>query len=102
MQLLDKFKFQLKQNFEVKILGKARLILVILVKKNIKYKTLHLSDTYYIQVLLSTYDMIEATLISIPMVKRSTILLSKGKDAKFDITDYQRLIEKLMYLSQIT
>lgn len=32
--------------------------------------------------------MIEANLIDIPIVKKSIILLGKGKDAKFNITDY--------------
>lgn len=43
---------------------------------------------YYIWDLLSTYKMIEANLIDISIVKRSIILLSKSKDAEFNITDY--------------
>lgn len=48
LQLLDKFEAQLKKNFKVKLLGKARLILGKLVKKDIKRKFLYLSHTYYI------------------------------------------------------
>ena len=48
LQLLDKFEAQFKEKFEVKLLGKARLILNMLVKRNMKYKTLHLSHAYYI------------------------------------------------------
>lgn len=47
-QLFDKFETQLKEEFEVKLLGKARLILRMLVKKDIKCKTFHLSHIYYI------------------------------------------------------
>lgn len=38
--------------------------------------------------------MIETNLISTPMTKGFTILLGKGKDTEFDITDHQYLIEK--------
>lgn len=48
LQLLNEFEAQLKKEFEVKLLGKARLNLGILVKKDIKRKTLYLSNTYYI------------------------------------------------------
>lgn len=52
--------------------------------------------------MLSTYDMIEANSVSIPMIKGSTILLSKGKNVEFNIIDYQRLVRKLMHLLQTT
>ena len=48
LQLLDEFEAQLKEKFEVKLLGKARLILGMLVKRDMKRKTLHLSHTHYI------------------------------------------------------
>lgn len=41
--------------------------------------------------------MIGANIIGTPMIKRSTILLGKGKDAKFDVIDYQHLVETLMH-----
>ena len=44
--------------------------------------------------------MIGANPIGIPMIKGSTILLGKSKNAEFDITDYQCLVGKLMHLSQ--
>lgn len=47
LQLLDKFKAQLKEDFEVKLLGKARLILSMLVKRDIKCKTLYFSYKHY-------------------------------------------------------
>lgn len=77
-----------KVKIEIKLLGKAKLILNMLVKKDIKHKILHLNYMYYIQDLLSTYDMIEANLVGIPIVKRFTILFGKDKDTEFDITDY--------------
>lgn len=43
--------------------------------------------------------MIRANLVSTLMIKRSTIILGKDKNIEFDITNYQRLIEKLMYWS---
>lgn len=43
--------------------------------------------------------MIRVNLVSILMIKGSTILVGKGKDAEFDITDYQHLVRKLMHLS---
>lgn len=46
--------------------------------------------------------MIEANFVSIPMIKGSTILLSKGKNVEFNIIDYQRLVRKLMHLLQTT
>ena len=55
---------------------------------------------YCIQNMLSTYNIIEANPIDTPIIKGSTILLSKSEDAEFNITDYQRLVGKLMYLSQ--
>lgn len=48
LQLFHKFEVQLKEKFKVKLFGKTRLILGILVKKNIKCKTFYLSYTYYI------------------------------------------------------
>ena len=78
-QLLDKFEAQLKEEFKVKLLGKARLILSMLVKRDMKRKTLHLSHTHYIRDLLSTYDMIGANLVGTPIIKGSTILLAKAK-----------------------
>lgn len=48
LQLLDKFKAQLKEKFEVKLLSKVKLILGILIKRNIKYKTFYLNHMYYI------------------------------------------------------
>lgn len=41
LQLFDEFEAQLKKEFKVKLLSKAILILGILVKRNIKCKTLH-------------------------------------------------------------
>lgn len=35
------------------------------------------------------------------MIKISTILLDKNIDAEFNVTDYQYLVEKLIYLLQI-
>lgn len=102
LQLLDEFEAQLKEEFEVKLLGKARLILGMLVKRDMKRRTLHLSHMHYIRDLLSTYDMIGANPVGTPMIKGSTILHSKGEDAEFDVTDYQRLVGKLMHLSQTT
>ena len=74
----------------------------MIVKRNMKDKTLHLNYTYYIQDLLSIYNMIEANPVGPSMIKKSTILFSKDKNTEFDITDYQRLVRKLMYLSQTT
>lgn len=48
LQMLDKFDIQLKGKFEIKLFCKIRLILSILVKKNIKYKTFYLNYIYYI------------------------------------------------------
>lgn len=42
--------------------------------------------------------MIRANLVDTPIIKGSTILLNKGKDAEFDITDYQCLVGKLIHL----
>lgn len=100
LQLFDKFEAQFKEKFEIKLLGKVRLILGILVKRNMKDKTLHLSYMHYIQNLLSIYHIIEANPVGLPMIKKSTILFGKGKNAEFNVTDYQRLVGKLMYLSQ--
>lgn len=36
--------------------------------------------------------------IDTSMIKRSTILFGKNKNAEFDIIDYQHLIGKLIYL----
>ena len=101
-QLLDKFEAQLKEKFQVKLLGKARLILGMLVKRDMKRKSLHLSHTHSIRDLLSTYDMIRANSVDTLMIKGSTILFGKSKDAEFDVTDYQCLVGKLMHLSQTT
>lgn len=60
----------------------------MLVKKYIKRKTLYLSHTHYILNLLFTYNIIKANLIGILMVKKSIILLSRGENAKFNITNY--------------
>lgn len=89
LQLLGKFEAQFKEEFEVKLLNKAKLILGILVKRDITYKTLYLSYIHYIQDLLSTYNMIKANFVNILMIKGSIILLSsKKKDTEFDVTDY--------------
>ena len=74
----------------------------MLIKRDMKCRTLYLSHTHYIWDLLSTYNMIEAYLVGTPMIRRSTILLGKSKDTEFNVTDYQRLVEKLMHLSPIT
>lgn len=42
--------------------------------------------------------MIKTNLINILIVKKSIVLLGKSKNAEFDITNYQYLIGKLMYL----
>ncbi len=102
LQLLDEFETQLKEEFEVKLLAEAKLILGMLVKRDIKRKTLHLSHTHYIRDLLSIYKIIEANRVGTPMIKGSTILLGKSEDAEFDVTDYQRLVRKLIHLSQTT
>lgn len=46
--------------------------------------------------------MIKANLVSTLIIKRSTIFFGKGKDAEFDITDYQCLVGMLIHLSQTT
>ena len=74
----------------------------MLVKKDMKCKTLHLSHMHYIRDLLFTYNMIKANLIGTSMIKGSTILLGKGKDVELNVTNYQRLVGKLMHLSQTT
>lgn len=48
LQLFDKFETQLKEKFEVKLLGKAKLILGMLIKRDIKYKTFHFNHIHYI------------------------------------------------------
>lgn len=48
IQLFDKFKAEFKEKFEVKLFGKVRLILNILVKRDIKYKTFYFNYIYYI------------------------------------------------------
>lgn len=88
LQLLDKFETQLKEKFEVKLLGKTKLILGMLVKKNMKYRTLHLNYRAYIWNVLSTYDMMGANSVGTLIIKGSIILLGKGKDTKFNVTDY--------------
>lgn len=60
----------------------------MLVKSNIKYKTFYFSYTYYIENLLSIYNIIKTNSVSTLIVKKSTILLSKNKNAKFDIINY--------------
>lgn len=70
----------------------------MLVKRNIKRKTLHLNHTHYIRDLLSTYNMIEANLIGTLMIKKSTILFNKDENVKFNIIDYQCLVEKSIHL----
>ena len=74
----------------------------MLVKKDMKRKTFHLSHMHYIQDLLSKYDMIKANLVDTLMIKRSIILLGIGEDAEFEVTNYQRQMGKLMHLSQTT
>lgn len=49
LQLFNKFKAQLKQNFKVKLFKKARLILRIVVKKDIKCKIFYYNHIHYIQ-----------------------------------------------------
>lgn len=71
----------------------------MLVKRDIKWKTLYISHTNYIQDLLSIYNMIGANPISISIIKGSIILYSKGKNTEFDFTDYQCLVGKLIHLS---
>lgn len=88
LQLFDKFEAQLKKKFEVKLLSKAKLILNILVKRNIKHKIFYLSHIHYIQDLLSIHNMIGANLVDTLIIKRSTILFDKNKDAEFNIIDY--------------
>lgn len=48
MQLFNKFKTQFKAKFEIKLFSKVRLILNMLVKRDIKYKTFYFSYIYYI------------------------------------------------------
>lgn len=48
LQLLDKFEAQLSKEFEIKFYNKVRLILSILVKQDIKQKTLYFSYIHYI------------------------------------------------------
>lgn len=88
LQLLDTFEAQLKEKFALKLLSKVKLILSMLVKRNMKCKTLYLSHIYYIQDLLCIYNMIGANPIGTPIIKRSTLLFGKSNDTEFDVTDY--------------
>ena len=45
--------------------------------------------------------MIRANVLNSPIFQKYTILFSKGKNTKFDVTEYQHLVKKLIYLSQI-
>lgn len=74
----------------------------MLIKKIIKYKTFYFCYMHYIQNLLSIYNIIEANLFGIPMIKKSTILLGKSDDTEFDNINYQFLVEKLIHLLQKT
>lgn len=48
LQLFNKFEIQFKEKFEVKFFGKAKLILGMQVKKDIKCKIFHINHMYYI------------------------------------------------------
>lgn len=48
LQLFDKFEAQLKEKLEVKLLDEVRLILGMLIKRDMKCKTLDLNYMHYI------------------------------------------------------
>lgn len=80
MQLFDKFKAWFKKKFEIKFFNIAKLILGILVIKNIKYKTFYLiNNIYYILNLLSSYNMIKTNFINILIIKKLIFYLAKAK-----------------------
>lgn len=88
LQLLNKFETELKEKFEEKLFNKIILMLIILIKRYIKCSILYLSYTYYIWDLLCTYNITDTNCDDTVMIKRSIILSNKGKNAKFDISDY--------------
>lgn len=74
LKLLDEFEAQLKEEFEENLLGEARLILGMLIKRDVERGTLHLSYTDHIRDLLSTYNMIRSNPVGTSMIKESKML----------------------------
>lgn len=63
-----------------------------------KRKILYLSHMHYIWDQVSNHNIIGTNPVATSMIKKYTILLGKNKNAKFDVTDYQRLVRKPMHL----
>ena len=82
-------------------MDKARHILGMMIKRDIHYGTIYLSYIHYIRNLLYTYEMIGANLLDSPIFQKYTFLFGKGKNTKYDVTEYSYLVKKLIYLLQI-
>lgn len=55
LQLLEHLEAQLGEEFEVKLLGDAKLIFGMVVKRDLMRGTLHLSHAHYIRDLVDMY-----------------------------------------------
>ena len=96
-------KNQLKAEFNMRDLGKAQLFLGISIMRDREKETIFLSQTRYIQSMLSTFGLEDGKPNSLPIHQSTVRLLGENiLDTPDEEYPYQELVGSLMYLVQTT
>lgn len=96
LQVVNKFRENMKQEFEVNDLGLMSYFLGFEIKQN--DLGVHLSQKKYIEDVLKQFNMQGCKAISIPMSQGTRLQLNENSEST-NVTIYNSLIGKLLYLT---
>lgn len=98
---MTKFKDSMKEVFDMKDLGEARLCIRIEIKRDWKINTISLSQEKYVKNVLKRYGMESCSTVKMPMDPGTKLDGLEGEELP-ECYPYRQLIGNLMYLSVCT
>ena len=100
LDMINKFKAQLGEHFEMKDLGEAEWVLKMQVEQSGDRGTVSLSQSQYVEEILERHGIANCRPVKTPM--ESNLQLPVLEEPEVDVKEYQRCIGSLMYLMVCT
>jgi ribosomal protein S17E len=97
--MTDKFKQNISREFSMKDLKELDWILGMAIKRNRENRTMEISQTAYIDMMLAKFRMVDCKPVLTPM--EGTLTRMDGKDVKPD-SEYMKLVGSLLYAALVT